>query len=264
MSHYASPKKLRSGTIRNVKQKSPKVKAAMKKVNQVKKFLASAAVTPGPTSTLDRAAANLLASFRAVNTSEPGGSMATPPRPTTPTDAQLAALIARQQLFDQLTPARVHTPPIPGLREAQLELYQKKMGLHWRQMRQARRQVTERKNEIASEQNFIANQLDFANYLLNKQKINTRSRQLAAIGRHNAKRQLVINALNASGYYNNRNTFSGQGLYKRALKRSRKRNYLRSTRSMFYTGKKPKRSKKRTLKCLLSSIVRRKLKYRKL
>jgi len=91
---------------------------------------------------------------------------------------------------------------------------------------------------------------------------NARSRRQGLIGRHNMKRQLAIDALNASGFYNNANNFSGQGTYMRTngtLTAGRglyKRSKRRKTR--LYSGRKPKRSKKRTLKQLLSSIVRRK------
>lgn len=68
----------------------------------------------------------------------------------------------------------------------------------------------------------------------------------------NKVRNTNIAGLNAAGFYNNRNNFRGSGLYRR--KRPKRRVYSKVNR---YLGKKPKRSKKRTLKSLLCSIANR-------
>jgi hypothetical protein len=91
-----------------------------------------------------------------------------------------------------------------------------------------------------------------------------KSRRQGLIGKRNVQRQIAIDALNRAGYYDNRNNFSGQGTYRRAngtltagrglYKRSKRRK-----QRLTYSGRKPIRSKKRTLKQLLSSIARRKL-----
>lgn len=68
----------------------------------------------------------------------------------------------------------------------------------------------------------------------------------------NKVRNANIAALNAAGYYDNRNNFQGSGLYRR--KRPKRRVYSKINR---YLGKKPRRSKKRTLRSLISSIANR-------